>query len=172
MNFWISFSLSVNYQKNLGRDCPQTSPVYIHHSVSMARWYGDDCQKGNCSWKPSAGSWFWDFSHFKRKSASVSPAHYFLILNYLITQPSSQFSVTWYIYIKEDEEKWEKNMDKLHGIYFQILHLTPNPWLFTKTSPLPNLMSLFISLGFFPLIHQSIKETHTLHGSNERSHAD
>lgn len=41
---------------------------------------------------------------------------------------------------------------------FSPLHL--NPDCLTKTPPLPNLMSLFVSLGNFFLIQQSIKGTH------------
>lgn len=82
IKFWISSSLFVSYQKKfwkaLSSDlsylyslfCPLTSR-------SMTRWCEDHCQKENCSQKPSTGSWFWDFSNFKREFASVSPARCF-----------------------------------------------------------------------------------------------
>ena len=62
-------------------------------------------------------------------------------------------------------------MVKLDGIYFQIHYLPPNPWLFTKTPGLSNLMSLFIRLGKFshPSTHQSDMDAW---GSNERGHGE
>lgn len=165
MKFWTSFSLFVSYQKNFGRIVlrPHLS-VFITLSpdcplLGQAVW--GDCQKGNCSQKPSTGSWLWD-SQISKESLSLCHLLFFLkVPNYLNTKPSSQFSVTWYIYIlkemrKSERKKWLSWM--VFTFKFSTSYL--NPWLFTK--PLLSqiwCLCLLILASSLPSINPSKRHT-------------
>lgn len=152
--------------EKLWKDCPQTSPICIHYSVTWLPSPG----AGGVGWLPE-GKLFskalnWKlalrFSNFKRKFVPVSPALFFKSSQ--LFKHQTQFSILCYliyIYIlkemrKSERKKWLSWM--VFTFKFSTSYL--NPWLFTK--PLLSqiwCLCLLILASSLPSINPSKRHT-------------